>query len=169
MSTCFDVYEKLKTDLAALEAAGGEDERSQKLQDYAAFNFFVTARHLVCDWLPNNMGRPKDSQRKLKKTHKGIAAALRATKDIANGSKHFRITKYTPTTAIDERGIFDYESYFFGAQHSVREGQYYFSMPGLARILMAYLDWVFDDTASVNIFPRELMAQVDYSQKRQAK
>ncbi|WP_161019337.1 hypothetical protein [Duganella lactea] len=170
MSTCFDVYEKLKADLAALEAAGeGEDEQSQKRQDYAAFNFIVTARHLAHDWLPKNGGRPKQSLKKLKRKHAGLTAALNAAKDIANGSKHFKITLYTPTTTVDERGIFDYETWAFGSQYGVREGGYNFSMFGLARILMAYFDWVFDDTASVNLFPAELIAQVDYSLIRRAK
>ncbi|MYM66232.1 hypothetical protein GTP45_05200 [Pseudoduganella sp. FT55W] len=163
MSNCFDVYEKLKIDLEALEASSGEDEQSQKRQDYAAFNFMVTARHLAADWLPNNAGRPKQSLKKLKRKHPGIAAALSAAQDIANGSKHFTVTKYTPTTTVESRGIFDYETWCFGPQYGVRGGGYYFSMFGLARILMAYFDWVFDDAASVNVFPAGLIAQVDYS------
>ncbi|MBJ7314044.1 hypothetical protein ACFOLJ_17965 [Rugamonas sp. CCM 8940] len=150
MSTCFDVYEKLKSDLEALEAAGdGEDEQSQKRQDYAAFNFIVTARHLAHDWLRKNAGRPRHALKKLGRKHPGITAALNAAQDLANGSKHFKITMYTPTTTVEDRGIFDYETWAFGPQYAVREGSYYFSMFGLARILMAYFDWIFDDTASV--------------------
>lgn len=163
MSNCFDVYEKLKSDFQALEAVQGEDAQSQKLEDYAAFNFIVTARHLAHDWLRKNAGRPKHAVKKLNKKHAGILAALNAAQDIANGCKHFEITKYTPTTSVEDRGIFDYETYFFGPQYGIRSGNYYFSMRGLARILMAYFDWVFDDTTSAAIFPTGLMDQVDYS------
>lgn len=44
-SICFDVDEKLKTDLAALEAALVK-MRSQKVPHYIASNFSATARHL---------------------------------------------------------------------------------------------------------------------------
>jgi hypothetical protein len=162
MSDCYDVYFKLKADLESLEAARGEDEQSQKRQDYAAFNFFITARHLAHDWLPKNAGRSKDSLKKLRRKHAGITAALKAAQDIANGSKHF-ILKYNPTTSIEDRSIFDYEGYFYGAQYGVKEANYYFSMSGLARILMGYFDWIFDDKASVYAFPSELIEQVDYS------
>ena len=69
LRTPADLFCKLESDLASLEASG-QDTR-------IAFNFFVTAEHLP-DWL---------GQRALVKTN----CILRIVSHIANGAKHFHL------------------------------------------------------------------------------
>jgi hypothetical protein len=68
-----DLLRKLKHDLERMKMA--------PQNQYAAFDFFVTAEHIV-DWIhPNNK-----AARELLRSN---AALLRITSHIANGAKHF--------------------------------------------------------------------------------
>jgi hypothetical protein len=71
-----DLLIKLKHDLERMENSP-EDQ-------YAAFDFFVTAEHIV-DWL-------HPSERKAREDLRSSTAILRITSHIANGAKHFEAT-----------------------------------------------------------------------------
>lgn len=71
-----DLLAKLRHDLARME--------SNWLDQYAAFDFFITAHHMV-DWL-----YPGDSQRQGKEVQ--ASALLQVCSHLANGSKHFLAT-----------------------------------------------------------------------------
>ena len=73
-----DLVEKLRFDLARIESC--------QFNQYAAFDFFVTAEHIV-DWLyPNDQ-----SQRTLLRNSEPL---LGIVSHIANGAKHFATTNY---------------------------------------------------------------------------
>jgi hypothetical protein len=75
LKTPLDLREKLRHDLAELKAS--------PLDTYRAFNFFVTAEHLL-DWrLP---GSGNQAARRLARETELL---LQVTSHIANGAKHF--------------------------------------------------------------------------------
>ena len=73
-------------DLVAKLAHDFERIRASPADAYAAFDFFVTAEHIV-DWLlPDSPGVDQSPARKSKRQS---SALLRITSHIANGAKHF--------------------------------------------------------------------------------
>jgi len=73
-------------DLVAKLAHDFERIRASPADAYAAFDFFVTAEHIV-DWLlPDSPGVDQSPARKSKTQS---SALLRVTSHIANGAKHF--------------------------------------------------------------------------------
>lgn len=80
-----DLVEKLRHDLERLE--------NSSHNQYAAFDFFVTAEHIP-DWIyPNNWVDRKE--------HKLSVPLLRITSHIANGAKHFEATKQRHTSVVE--------------------------------------------------------------------
>jgi hypothetical protein len=74
-----DLVAKLEHDLERIRAAPDDA--------YAAFDFFVTADHIL-DWLlPDSPGRCQKDARKLKRESSEL---LKITSHIANGAKHFQ-------------------------------------------------------------------------------
>lgn len=72
-----DLLKKLKHDLERL--------KNSPHNQYAAFDFFVTAEHIL-DWIyPHN----RDDRKK----HRSSLPLLRITSHIANGAKHFEAAK----------------------------------------------------------------------------
>lgn len=70
-----------------------EHDRARMSQDpmdtYAAFDFFVTAEHML-DWLiPDEPGK---SRRRERQDRRDGNRLLRITSHLANGAKHFRVT-----------------------------------------------------------------------------
>jgi hypothetical protein len=87
LKTPADLFHKLESDLAALEASC-QDTR-------IAFNFFVTAEHLP-DWL---------GRRDLVRQH----AILRVVSHIASGAKHFVLddTRHQSVTSTEKFRVFE--------------------------------------------------------------
>ncbi len=76
LKTPADLFRKLEHDLRRLEA--------EPLNAYAAFDFFVTAEHML-DWVhPNDPAGQK--------TERQSAPLLEVCSHLANGSKHFQAT-----------------------------------------------------------------------------
>lgn len=74
-------------DLVAKLAHDYERIRAAPADTYAAFDFFVTAEHIV-DWLlPDSPGVNQSSARKAKRESSEL---LKITSHIANGAKHFQ-------------------------------------------------------------------------------
>ena len=87
LKTPSDLLKKLEHDLARIEA--------NLLDSYAAFDFFVTAEHML-DWVyPND----KEARRQ----ERDSRVELRICSNIANGSKHFEATAKQHDTVSDTR------------------------------------------------------------------
>jgi len=71
-----DLVQKLEYDFERI--------RRSPQDQYAAFDFFVTAEHIV-DWI-----HPKD--KKARETIRSSSSLLRITSHLANGVKHFQAT-----------------------------------------------------------------------------
>ena len=86
-----DLLEKLRFDLKRLEA--------DPLDQYAAFDFFVTAAH-VPDWIAPGMDqRSKDQRAEIRSRH----VLLQVCDHIASGSKHFEaVAKHHKSVARTE-------------------------------------------------------------------
>lgn len=75
------------TDLVAKLAHNFERIQAHPDDAYAAFDFFVTAEHIV-DWLfPDSPGINQSSARKTKRESSEL---LKITSHVANGAKHFQ-------------------------------------------------------------------------------
>ena len=72
---------------------------SNPVDSYAAFDFFVTARHLP-EWLKRS-GRPSPPL-----TDSTVAAALEIAGQIGNGAKHFVLEHKVKATEVHS-GVFD--------------------------------------------------------------
>ena len=79
LKTTPDLLQKLEHNLERMEVS--------PLDQYAAFDFFVTAEHMI-DWVyPDEAGHRKRAERKALRDSSVI---LRVCSHIANGAKHFR-------------------------------------------------------------------------------
>jgi hypothetical protein len=83
LATPPDLLKKLRNDLSRIQ---------QNLTDsYAAFDFFVTAEHIL-DWkYPDTGGNVNKRRRKQLRT---TVPLLRVTSHLANGAKHFKATHH---------------------------------------------------------------------------
>ena len=96
-----DLLVKMQHDLSRME---------QELADpYPAFDFFVTAEHLL-DWVyPDNSG---SKNKKIRAQKRQSEPLLRVTSHLANGAKHFQVTakrhKSVDSLRVHE-GAFDRE------------------------------------------------------------
>jgi hypothetical protein len=77
-----DLVKKLRHDLERMETS--------PFDQYAAFDFFITANSIV-DWLYPDTSRPRDNE-EVRRSFREKHALLRVTSHIADGSKHFRAT-----------------------------------------------------------------------------
>jgi hypothetical protein len=73
-----DLLEKLRHDLLRI--------RQDLMDSYAAFDFFVTAEHLL-DWKYRDTGGEPNKEKK-RQLRRGVPL-LRVTSHLANGAKHF--------------------------------------------------------------------------------
>lgn len=80
-----DLVRKLEFDLRRINKS--------PLDQYAAFDFFVTAEHIL-DWL-------YPESKKDRETHRSSEALLRITSHIANGAKHFEAKAGHHTSVIE--------------------------------------------------------------------
>jgi hypothetical protein len=81
LQTPQDLFEKLQHDFSRI--------KNDPLDTYAAFDFFVTAEHML-DWVyPDAPGMSQKAQRKAVRASERL---LQITSHIANGSKHFITT-----------------------------------------------------------------------------
>ena len=114
-----DLFQKLKHDHSRM--------KQNPLDSYAAFDFFVTAEHLL-DWqFPDTPGKSERSQRKKVRESEPILALV---SHIASGAKHFQATakqhKSVKRTEHSNRGGFDPRA-FSTAAFSPKS----FSFPGI--------------------------------------
>ena len=104
MTTGFKGFFELQTPQDLLRKLQGDYRRMKEspLDPYAAFDFFVTAEHLV-DWTyPND----RTKQRQVRNS----SVLLETCSHIANGSKHFEATAKHHKSVKDAsvyRGVFD--------------------------------------------------------------
>jgi hypothetical protein len=157
LSCSRDLYEKLKSDAARLASDWGV---------YACFDFAVTAWHLQEDWVQSDPPKaPCRIKRGQTQRPPEMQLALDVIHDLANGSKHFHLDQRGRTsrtvTATRERKEAGWWSYFWHEDMpGVSVGSYEFSIRVLRNIIMAYFDWVFDDTLPVAKFPVDIVEAV---------
>jgi len=110
LQTPADLVRKLRHDLKRMETS--------PFDQYAAFDFFITAEHIV-DWL-----HPMDEP--ARKALRVNNALLRITSHLANGSKHFQ------ATAKKHRSVTRTEKFRYVEQGYVEPG--YFAEPLLVHL-----------------------------------
>lgn len=151
IATAFDLYEKLKHDRDLLLTRRTESVESQRIEEYKAFDFFVTAWHLHHDWLGKDAtGKPVHSQSKIDEAHPHVKEIRHALRGIANGSKHFSLQE-KPKVFVGPREISSYYSYFFGSQYVIDTKSFHFLMYELVDIVMDYFEWIFDDASPSSV------------------
>jgi len=93
-----NLLEKLQHDLSRM--------KQEPANPYPAFDFFVTAEHLL-DWLYPDSGGAANTR--IKKQMRETEALLRVTSHLANGAKHFEATAthHKSVDSIYFHGIFD--------------------------------------------------------------
>jgi len=99
LATPADLLEKLRHDLSRI--------RQNLTHPYAAFDFFVTAEHLL-DWkYPDTVGQSNKNTRTLLRT---TTPLLRVVSHLANGAKHFKATRHKSVDSVrPHSGFFDPE------------------------------------------------------------
>jgi hypothetical protein len=160
LATSFDLFAKLKHDSELLLSERRETEEDQKLEEYQAFNFFITAWHLHKDWLgSDSVEKPVHARSKIIDVHAHVKELRHAIRDIANGSKHF-ILDECPKVSIGEREISSFYSYFFGPQFAIDTKSFHFLMYELVEIVMEYFEWIFDDEI-LNSVPATILGKLE--------
>lgn len=153
------LYGKLQHDAARLGANWGV---------YEAFDFAVTAWHLQEDWVrsdpPNSLCRIKRGRTQRPPE---MQLVLDIVRDLANGSKHFHLNpegrKARKVTATRTSMEPDWWSYFWHEDMpGVSVGSSEFSIRVLRNLVMAYFEWVFDDSKSAGSFPSAIAEAVIY-------
>lgn len=153
------LYGKLQHDATRLAASWGV---------YEAFDFAVTAWHLQDDWVksdpPNSLCRIKRGRTQRPSE---MQLVLEIVRDLANGSKHFHLNpegqKARRVTATRTGMEPDWWSYFWHEDMpGVSVGSSEFSIRVLRNLMMAYFEWVFDDTVPPGSFPSEIVETVSY-------
>lgn len=88
-----DLLRKLRHDI--------ERMKTSPQDQYAAFDFFVTAEHII-DWLHPNSNHDREALRL-------NVALLRITSHIGNGAKHFeaKANRHKSITAITKERVFE--------------------------------------------------------------
>jgi hypothetical protein len=102
--TRFKGFFELQSPQDLLRKLGHDSDRVKKspMDSYAAFDLFVTAYHML-DWL-----HPGDSNKATRKQMESDNNILQVVSHLANGSKHFQVTRHhaVKETIIHE-GAFD--------------------------------------------------------------
>ena len=160
LRTPYDLHEKLKYDAELLLRRRKENAEEQRLEEFEAFNFFVTAWHLYKDWLQGGSpDKPKHSLEKIQEASSRFVEVKNVMRDIANGSKHFELDA-PAKVAVGDREISSWYSYFFGPQFSIDTKSFHFLMYELVGLIAAYFEWVFDDAEPVAV-PLAIVERLD--------
>ncbi|MFZ6710138.1 hypothetical protein [Undibacterium sp. TC9W] len=159
LSTPYDLYEKLKYDAQLLLRQREENAEEHRLEEFEAFNFFVTAWHLYKDWLQGvSKDKPKHSLQKIQKAASEFREIKDVIRNIANGSKHFELNE-PAKVILGDREISSVYSWFFGPQFAIDTKSFHFLMYELVDIIMAYFEWIFDDSKQVAV-PIEIIEKL---------
>lgn len=151
-----DMFEKLKREAEVLLRQREETEEEQRLEEFEAFNFFVTAWHLHKDWLHGSSpDKPRHALAKINAATPSLTEVKQAIRDIANGSKHFELDDQ-PKVTVGEREVSCWFSYFNGPQFSIDTKSFHFLLYELVDLVMNYFHWIFDDSQPV-IIPAQII------------
>ncbi|EPP5339795.1 hypothetical protein CGK32_23845 [Vibrio parahaemolyticus] len=134
---------------------------TQSYHPYDFFNFVVTAWHLHHDWIKNDkQNRPNLFYKKVNQAPPQMKELVNATRDLANGSKHFRLDKPNDEkkvlTEVHKPEIRDHFTYVFGPQPGISVANAYYTIGELVDILDEYFEWLFDDLTPADSFPDKL-------------
>ena len=161
LKTPRELFDKLKYDAELLLREREENTEEQRLEEFEAFNFFVTAWHLYHDWLKKGKSpdKPTYALEKIEAASSKFKEVKDVLRDIANGSKHFELTDPAKVT-VGEREISCWYSYFYGPQFPIETKSFHFLMYELVTLVLMYFEWIFDDTKSVKM-PSEITDKLD--------
>ncbi|HHC7102375.1 TPA: hypothetical protein ACN341_004567 [Vibrio parahaemolyticus] len=134
---------------------------TQSYHPYDFFNFVVTAWHLHHDWIKNDkQNRPNLFYKKVNQAPPQMKELVNAARDLANGSKHFRLDKPNDekkvVTEVHKPEIRDHFTYVFGPQPGISVANAYYTIGELVDILDEYFEWLFDDLTPADSFPDKL-------------
>lgn len=155
LHTCEELVEKLKWDATRLEDGW---------RAYDSFNFVITAHHLFVDWI-DSCGSPAAKENKAK-LPKAALLVFQAIADLANGSKHWQMTragslKNQIVTGVSEPVIGDWYSYFIaGPVVYVDFDRYSLSMVAIVGQVLGWFQWIFEDAA--DDMAQQLCEQLEY-------
>lgn len=167
LTTPYDFYAKLKYDSDLLLRRRKESAEEHRLEEFEAFNFFVTAWHLYKDWLQgSSLVKPKYGVDKINAATSSFIEIKDVIRDIANGSKHFELNA-SAKVVVGDREISSWYSYFFGPQFSIDTKSFHFLMYELVGLIMGYFEWIFNDSQPA-IFPSELTDKLEKARKLRA-
>lgn len=152
INNCHDWYDKLKFEHARLVA-------SKYKEKYDILNFIITAYHLNDDWLSRDVEmRPLFANSKRGGAPKEMRDIVQAINDLANGNKHLVLDKRNSEkrvvgTVHSSAYESSFYSYCFGPHFGIQIGKSFYTFPTLADLIMAYFEWIFDDSIPVEKFP----------------
>ena len=159
---CRDLYEKLRFEKNKLDSEWNE---------YDFFNFIVTAWHMQNDWIKNDKTkRLYSAKQKIKQAPSDMKEVVNIARDIANGSKHFKLDKKSEdkkvVKEIHEPEVRSWHSYYFGPKYGISTESSYFSSSDLIYLIWAYFEWIFDDSIKPKSFPDKIEKHLKYGQKK---
>lgn len=137
-----------------------EDRLTKTWGVYESYNFVVTAWHLYSDWLKTECGASAEQLERKKLLSQGAKDVFGAVRDLANGAKHWKMTK---TWSLNEQVVTKVEGPVIGDWLSFVDDRpmmyitftdYSLSIAELSAFVMRYFEWIFDGEGSV--FPDEL-------------
>jgi hypothetical protein len=142
LNTPEDLFKKLKWEEARLEESWGV---------YESFNFVVTAWHLYHDWISIKGGATAAQIYRKTQLPSGAAKLIRATCDLANGAKHWKMThpenlKKQVVTEIEGPEIGDWLAVFDDKPMMYITIPPYvrLSMAELSALVVAYIQWILE-------------------------
>lgn len=155
-----DMYEKLQFEAQRLRNGWGK---------FDAANFIWTAWHLFNDWPKSEPhGTPSRAKRDRSSLPEEMRLVIGVANDLANGSKHFILRGQSADRCkvedVHDGAEASWWAFFFQEDLpgvTTYEG-WYFSIRLLHNILSHYFVWVFDDNASVDCFPDDLLEAIRY-------
>jgi|SRR5690554_1052047 len=158
LESCSDLHQKLKYEKSKLD---------EKWNAYDFFNFTVTAWHLQNDWLKNDIkGRPTHAMKKIHQLDEQMNEVVRIARDIANGSKHFKLDR--PSMAkkvvdgISKPETRDWHSYFYGPKHGISTKTSYYSTSDFIFLIDEYFTWIFSDDLPTTDLPKSIIDHLNY-------
>ncbi len=152
IKNCRALFKKLKFE---------KDRLDSKWNEYDFFNFVITAWHLQADWINNDKTENLDYPRsKINKVPPAMKEVIDIARDIALGSKHFKLDQKSEkrkiVKEIHEPEVRNWHSYYFGPKYGISTESSYYSSSDFIYLIFDYFEWVFDDSIKPCMFPEKI-------------
>ncbi len=111
--------------------------------------------------------------RKINTTPEDMKEVINIARDIANGSKHFKLDAPSEekrvVTEVHPAEIRDWHSYFFGPKPTISATKSYYSVADLSYLITEYFKWIFNDSESAKHIPESIEKHLDRCKKGKPK